>query len=65
MDIEKQAVGYFRIIFVLKKADLWRFLQRISNQTTLSLGAMYYMTDTANNSDFDTDTPLPLDTTAS
>ena len=61
MEIEKPAVGFFPIFLVLKKGDLWRFLRRICNQTTLSLQATLYTPNTSDtyDSETDTDTPLP------
>ena len=55
----------FPIVLVLKKGDLWRFLQHIWNQTTLSLQATSDMPNTADTSDSDTDTPFPPDTAVS
>ena len=62
MDIEKQAVGYFPYVLVLKRGDLWRFLRCICNQTTRSLPKRPNMPDTDNTSESDTDTPFPKDT---
>ena len=62
MDIEKRAVGYFPNVLVLKKGDLWRFLRRICNQTTLSLPKTPDMPDTDNTSESNSDTPFPKDT---
>ena len=65
MEIEKPVVGYFPTFLVLKKGDLWRFLRRICNQTTLSLQKTPNTPNTDDTSDSDTDTPLPLDTSVS
>ena len=62
MDIENPAVGFFPIVLVLKKGDLWRFLQHICNQTTLYLQAMYDTPNTSDTSDCNTDTPFSPDT---
>ena len=55
----------FSNFLVLKKGDLWRFLLRICNHTTLSLRATPDTPNTANAYDFDTDTPFPPDTDVS
>ena len=61
----------FSDFLVEKKGDLWRFLKRICNQTTLSLGGTSDTPnttdtpDTDDTSDSDTDTPFPLDTAVS
>ena len=64
MDIENPVVGFFRFL-VLKKGDLWRFLRRVCNQATLSLGDTPDISDTSNTSDSETDTPFPPETAVS
>ena len=55
-------LAIFRFFLVLKKGDLWRFLRRICNQTTLSLPKTHNTPDTDNTSYSDTYTPLRTDT---
>ena len=49
----------FPILLVIKKGNLWRFLWRICNQTTINLRSTLYTPDNDDTYDSDTDTTLP------